>query len=403
MQSSARCADPEASTAASACRSCGGGDVRVFYEVRGVPVHSNQLHPTRERALAQAAANLAIGLCSGCGFVQNCAYDPSLQDYAESYEDNQGHSERFDRFATDLVEGLVRRHGLRGKRVLEIGCGRGDFLLRLRDAGLASGIGIDPAFRESEVSRAAGADFRFLAECYDARHAQLGGDLVFCRHTLEHIPQPREFVRLLRSNLADRPAAVYFEVPDAERILEERAFWDVYYEHCNYFTADSLSRLFRSSGFEILDVRTEFAGQYLLLEARPGRASEVPRLGRKEFASLAERAERFGRDVGETLSEWRVRLDAWRASGRRVALWGSGSKAVAFLCALHVADEVECVVDINPAKQGSYQAGTGHAVVAPGELSELRPDVVVAMNPIYREEIAGDLSARGVEAELHVL
>src|SRR5690606_5558175 len=62
---------------------------------------------------------------------------------------------------------------------------------------------------------------------------------------------------------------VLFEVPDVGRILRERAFWDIYYEHCSYFTAGSLAGLFRRVGFEVLDVEHAFGGQYLLLLARP--------------------------------------------------------------------------------------------------------------------------------------
>lgn len=400
---------PEAREAAGAatsrCRACGAGGVEPFHEARRVPVHSNELHASREAALARPAGVLRLGFCADCGFVENLAYDASLQDYGESYEDTQGHSARFETFASELVADLLERHALAGRRALEIGCGRGDFLLRLVEAGMAEGVGIDPAFRESEVSRRLGDRACFVTDAYSERTAHLDGDLVFCRHTLEHIADVGGFVGLLRANLGARRPVVYFEVPDTERILRERAFWDLYYEHCSYFTETSLARLFRDRGFAVERLRKGFGDQYLLLEARPlpSGADPGPPPAATPPGALAREVAAFRSEVARTVEGWRARLDAWRAEGRRVALWGAGSKAVGFLTAVEADDAVACVVDINPAKQGTFQAGTGHAIVSPDALRALRPDHVVMMNRIYADEIRRDLAARGLAPELHAL
>ena len=81
-------------------------------------------------------------------------------------------------------------------------------------------------------------------------------------------------------------------------------------------------------------------------------------------------------------------------------IWGGGSKGVAFLTTLGLEEEVEYVVDVNPYKQGMFMPGTGHEVVGPDFLRSYRPELVVAMNPVYLGEIAGELSSLGVEAEL---
>ena len=52
------------------------------------------------------------------------------------------------------------------------------------------------------------------------------------------------------------PTLVFFEVPDTMRILREGAFWDIYYEHCSYFTPGSLARRFRRTGFDINELKT---------------------------------------------------------------------------------------------------------------------------------------------------
>ena len=86
--------------------------------------------------------------------------------------------------------------------------------------------------------------------------------------------------------------------------------------------------------------------------------------------------------------------------GKRVAIWGSGSKCVSFLSALGASDQSITVVDINPYRQGKYIAGSGVQVVAPDALRTVQPHVVFVMNPIYCQEIQQDLDVMGVAAEL---
>jgi hypothetical protein len=95
--------------------------------------------------------------------------------------------------------------------------------------------------------------------------------------------------------------------------------------------------------------------------------------------------------------EWRRKLARWKAEGKKVVLWGGGSKGVAFLTTLGLTlDDVEVAVDINPIKTGTFMAGTGQEIVAPSFLAGYRPDVVVIMNPVYRQEITADLTAMGL-------
>jgi len=121
------------------------------------------------------------------------------------------------------------------------------------------------------------------------------------------------------------------------------------------------------------------------------------------LAELCADVQSFQRNVGENLRDWRQALDAYKGKRQRVALWGAGSKAAGFLTALNVTDEVGCVVDINPNKHGYYQAGTQQRIVAPRSLKEYEPDVVIIMNPIYRDEIRKDLDTMGLAPELLAL
>jgi SAM-dependent methyltransferase len=384
------------------CAACGADNLRAFYRVDAIPVQSCLLVPTREAALAFPTRDLELAFCGACGFIQNRLFDASVLDYSPDYEETQGFSPRFRRFLDELCAQQIERHALAGKTVLEIGCGKGEFLVALCERGGCRGIGVDPAYRPERTSSPAAERLTFIQDCYGPTYAHLQADHVCCRHTLEHIPDVLDFLRLVRRSIGDRPqVTVFFELPDMERVLVEQAFWDIYYEHCSYFTAHALAGLFRRAGFKVTDVWKAYDGQYLMLEARPATtAAAVPAA---DLARTAAQVAAFETGIRARRQELRAAVDGWHRAGRTVVLWGSGSKAVGYLTTLGLKDEIAAVVDINPHKHGQYLAGTGHAIVGPDALAQLRPDVVVVMNPIYVEEIRGDLQRRGLFPELTAL
>jgi SAM-dependent methyltransferase len=356
---------------------------------------------TPEEARGFPRGSIRLGVCTTCGFIANTAYDPSLRAYSEAYEETQGFSPRFQAFARELAERLIERYDLRGKSILEIGCGKGEFLALVCELGDNRGIGIDPAIVLERIERQAGRRITFIQDYYSERYAHLVGDLVLCRHTLEHIPDTERFLRLIRSSLGSRrDVVVCFEVPDVARVLREVAFWDVYYEHCSYFTTDSLAGLFRRTGFEVLDETYEFDDQYLVIEARAGEEPNGNDGSRDAAAAVVAAALDYGQRLPGRLEGWRRQVSEVVEAGGRVALWGSGSKGVAFLTSLGFEWEIEDVVDVNPFRQGKFMVGTGQQIVPPDALQALRPDLVIAMNPIYLTEIQSSLDALGVGARL---
>jgi hypothetical protein len=63
-------------------------------------------------------------------------------------------------------------------------------------------------------------------------------------------------------------------------------------------------------------------------------------------------------------------------------------------------DSIEYVIEINPNKSGTFMAGTGQEIVAPQFLPTYQPDVVIIMNPIYRDEIGRDLQNMGLSPQI---
>lgn len=385
------------------CPACSGQQVEVFYSKNRLPVHSCLMLKTRREALDFPRRDLALGHCSECGFIYNTLFDSSVHDYSPDYEETQAYSGRFCTFQSELCREQALKYDLTAKTVLEIGCGKGDFLVELCSVADARGIGVDPSFRPDRVSAEVLDRLDFIADFYSEKYTHLRADYVCCRHTLEHIGPVRQFVQMIRDTLDEQTeTTVFFEVPDVERILVDQAFEDIYYEHCTYFTLGSLARLFRRCGFELLDLYKGYEGQYLMIECRPGDPERGRRFDAEEdLARTAALVAEFCSKIEAKFERFRADLARYRAAGQKVVLWGSGSKAVSYLTTLGVgSDEVSWIVDINPNKHGRFLAGTGHEIVAPEFLAQYRPDVVIAMNAIYTEEIREQLAGMGLRPEL---
>lgn len=384
------------------CPAC-GSTWRVFSETRGVPANSCLLVQDRSAALALPQGDLLLAHCSDCGFVGNAGHRAGLTAYDGDYEETQGCSARFVTFATELARRWIDRYDLHQRDVLEVGCGKGEFLGLLAEHGANRCVGLDPAIDPGRAPVVTRGSVELRAERYEGRYTGPTPDAVVCRHTLEHIGPVGAFLRMLRADLP-AGAVVLFEVPDGGRVLASGAVEDVYYEHCSYFTAGSLSRLFRRSGFQVVQVDRVFDDQYLLLEARPGVVDTS--LGEEDLVDLAVTAaavEHYAVSVRTTAELWSAELRGAASRGERSVLWGGGSKAVAFLTTLGLGDAVDAVVDINPVKQGRAMPGSGHPVVGPVDLVVDPPDLVVVMNAAYEDEVRQLLGRLGLTPRIRSL
>ncbi len=354
----------------------------------------------KQAALDFPKGDIELALCEDCGFIWNVAFDPGFMEYSPNYESSQAYSPRFNAYAEHLAINLIDKYDLNGKDIVEIGCGRGDFLELICKLGNNHGVGIDPAAGDGASDGASNGHIRLVRDSYSEKYGDYVSDLLLCRHTLEHISDVGAFVATIRRALGNSKTLVFFELPDVTRVLRETAFWDIYYEHCSYFSADSLANFFASNGFDDIEVTTAFDDQYLLLNARPsiGRPHSSP-VQSAFVETLRHDVDDFTGNYASKLQYWRDWLAQAASRGKRSIVWGGGSKGVAFLNTLGIGEEVDYMVDINPLKQNLYAAGAGHKIMGPDYLRDHKPDVILIMNPIYYEEIRELVQNMDVDAE----
>lgn len=380
------------------CPLCHAHEATVVYAVSLAPVTCTAVFDSPEEAHAVPCGRIELATCTHCGFVYNRVFDEGLArigaELDVAYESSQSASGRFNQFARGLAAEWVERFNLRGKTVIEVGSGGGAFLRELVHAGVGKVIAIDPVTPQQSGTSA----IHVVNEPFDSRHIDIQADALVCRHMLEHEPKVVPFLRALHEWAVRQPGrVVLFELPSAERVRDEAAFWDVYYEHCNYFTAGTLRRAFEQAGFQLLRLDLAYDGQYFLVEAQPQR---VPTEAQPAMSSEAASWIDFGARAQEAIQNCRTMLNRFVAEGGPVVLWQGAAKTIGVLTAIDRGHGIECAVDLSHGRQGRYLPGSGLAVCAPGVLSSLQPRHIVLMNSIYRAEVQQQLDQMGVGSTL---
>lgn len=371
-------------TAAPRCPVCDGEAFTTVIERRGVPVHQNLVCVSEREALDIPRGDLTMVACQGCGLVFNRTFDAGKLLYSAHYDNSQLASGVFQEHILQLIRLLVDERGIRNAQIVEVGCGRGDFIraLVVDEGSNNRGIGFDPSYVGADQEL--GGRLRFERRFYDATCSHIAADAVIGRHVIEHVPRPLEFLGAIFAALAHRPGTrLFLETPCVAWIFEHDVVWDFFYEHCSLFSIHSLTTACERAGFTVDSVDHVFGGQYLWLEATnrpPDRVSRDP-------APILEQARRFSTRHAETLGRWQATVREL-AGARRLALWGAAAKGVTFA---NLVDPdrayFECLVDINPAKQGGYVPGTGHPILGPAALVERGVSAAVLLNPAYKHEV----------------
>lgn len=343
------------------CPWCSKTDLKSVYSTPSIPVFQNKVYATAEDAHKAVTGKVDLLSCNDCGYVFNGAFDSSVMLYDTSYQNEQALSPVFDAYLNDLLQIF---EPFRNKSIIEIGCGKGVFLQKLWDHGF-NAIGFDTAY-EGNDPRVHKAYFQ---------HADVKADLLILRHTLEHISDPFSFLKNLLS-LTKADTQIYIEVPALEWIIEHKAFWDIFYEHVNYFTLNSLTAAFDHAESGYL-----FGGQYMYVLA--------------DLHSLRQPAN----GKAPALAPMQSEIDHYRQFVEQhtgLYVWGAGAKGSTFV---NLTDperkHIKAVIDINPKKAGRYTGLTGHPIISPDQISG--QGSILVMNDKYLREIKRTVADKGLE------
>lgn len=371
------------------CSICNSADIEFLLSTE-VPTLQNRVYETLKEALHCSKGVINLAHCNYCNFTFNANFDENVIVYDEKY-DNAVPSKLFINYYNTICRYLYEKYNLESGVIYDIGCGKGTFLkIMCALYPNLKGIGIDPSY-EGELKPM--ENLTFIRDFFKAEHVTETPSLLLSRHVFEHIEFPRKFLEIIREPVkAYKNLPVFIEVPDFSWIVEHKTFWDICYEHCNYFSQKSIEEMFGNSWSTLNKITKSFGDQYLWIEGifneemmKPQQA-RIPSINKAQICDFIDSISLSRKNVCD-------RISSYKDKGYKIIIWGMATKGVIFTNSIDKQRGlVDYCIDINTEKQNKYSPLSGHFIQEPGILATL-PDtdfLVIVMNTNYSDEIKSE-------------
>jgi len=325
-----------------------------------------QFLPDKESLEGDRGIDLEVCQCSGCGLIQLSNepvpyYREVIRAAAFSEEMRGFRMKQFSRFVKD--------YSLEGKKVIEIGCGLGEYLSIMQQFGV-NAYGLE--YSAESVMKCVQNGLRVSEGFIQGSACRLDDapfDAFFMLNFLEHLPDPNETLTGIYHNLAD-DAIGLVEVPNFDMMLRNKLFSEFICDHLFYFTKETLSTTLRLNGFEVLDCQ-EVWHDYVI-------SAVLKKRVKLTISHFSQYQGRLKKGIEEYIG---------RFKDKQVAIWGAGHQALAVISLADLADRVKYVVDSAIFKQGKYTPATHIPIVSPDVLDSDPVDAVIVMAASYSDEV----------------
>ncbi len=240
-----------------------------------MPVLCNFLFESAHEARAVQKGDIDLVFCQHCSHLYNREFNPDLIEYHQGYENSLHYSNTYQAYALQQAERLLNTYALSGHGVIDIGCGKGEFLQLFLQMGNCTVPGFEPTAKP--VAASDNSTVNIIPDVFSKDYFDIPGKCYISRHVLEHLSDPVEFLTTIRSAITNNDTLLFLEIPDGSYIIEQCSIWDIIYEHYSYFSPRSLAYILQRAGFRPAETRSEFAGQYLSVDASPtyGRRARI--------------------------------------------------------------------------------------------------------------------------------
>ncbi len=334
-----------------------------------VPANSSRYFPTRSDALRQPTGRVRVGWDTVGGFLHNELFDESLIRHDEHYYTSVVDLDRVLQVPTLEHLPQVLRHLPATPRVVDIGCGQGDFVDGVRSRFGLDAVGYDPVVRRPSS---------YLFRRYWDETEEVG-DLYVLRCVLPHIPDPWAFLAQLARPGKRSLALVEFQ--RLEWILDRGIWYQVSHDHVNLFRSEDFE-----ARYDVVDSGTFRDDEWAWVLVDPATARQ-PR--QRDF-DLAD-------DVARLFEERSEFLSRAAAQDRPVAVWGAAGKGIVLAHALIASGARDVrAIDADPSRAGRFMEVSGLEVLGPADaLDSLPPDALVLVsNPNHLDDVRAWVDGR---------
>ena len=311
--------------------------------------------------------DLKIYQCATCGLIQ--INDNPVPYYKEVIRAS-AFSEEMKQYRVKQFGEFVKKYNLIEKKVLEIGCGKGEYLELMKNSG-ADAYGIE--FSNKSVEYCQNQNLLVNKYYIDKENANIlhaPFNAFFILNFLEHFPDPNSALKGIRNNLVDEGIGLV-EVPNFDMMIKHNLFSEFIGDHLLYFTKETLLSTLSRNGFEILECNNIWY-DYII--------SAVVK--KRQPLDLSD----FYNHKNKVVKELHQYIDQY--DPKKVAIYGAGHQALAVIGMSKIGSKIKYVVDDATFKQGKYAPASHVPIVSPDSLENDPVEAIIVMAASYSDEVA---------------
>lgn len=345
------------------CISC-NGSLHELMKIENMPASAQDI-PIKEVLDKDSSIEVSLCVCEDCNLVQ------LKNDAVYYYRDvirAGGYSTTMEDLRKSEYKHFIEFASLEGKKIVEVGCGRGEFLGMLKGFPV-EGYGTEHKKELVEIAKGAGLrvdeDFPESEE-----HVFKNGpfDAFMSFNFLEHQPHPRTYLKAIYNNLCDEGYGL-ITVPSFEYILEQNSFYEIIPDHIAYYNFDSLTHLLNISGFEVLESSTVNRDTIEVIVKK----RKLP-----DISGIIAKKTDIAKEVLDTVKGY-----------SKIAIWGASHQGFTLCSTTCIAKYVDCIIDSAPFKQGKFAPASHIEIISPDDARKRELEAIVIVAPGYTDEIAG--------------
>lgn len=365
---------------------------------------SAQNIPDSAEVLEDKGITLGLYQCPNCGLVQ---FDCEPVSYYRDVIRAGGFSTTMTELRRSQYRHLIETYHLQGKKFIEIGCGRGEFINVLREFPVEV-YGMEHKEDLIQIARESGlCVWREFPETADQKFAgdpacegsEGPYDVFLSFNFLEHQPHPDVMLKAIYNNLKDDGMGLV-TVPALEYIVDKGSYYELIRDHIAYYSFDTLRALLESNGFKVLEEE---------MINRDTISMVVRKMSAEEMESAkAEGCNKANADASEkenivdalvkghayTTGEVEELLHKLKEENKTIALWGASHQGFTLAATTPIRDRALYIIDSAPFKQGRFAPSSHLPIVPPEHFFEQPADVIMIVAPGYSDEIAGVIRTR---------
>jgi len=329
---------------------------------------SAQKFPDLKSLKNDNGSDLNLFQCSSCGLVQ--LSEKPVSYYKEVIRASSFSSE-MKRFRSEQFVSWVDKYNLKGKSILEVGCGRGEYLSIFKQTEVSLAHGIE--YSKESVSSCINSEISVTKGFFGDENFVLPKqkyDGFICLNFMEHWPNPNKVLAHLKKNLSEDAIGI-IEVPNFDMILKQGLYSEFISDHLFYFTKDTLTFMLNYNGFEVIECSVIWH-DYIL-------SAVVRKRKRIDLSLLKSRKLNVETELNSFIDKFEK---------KEVAIWGAGHQSLAVMSLAKLENKIRYVVDSAPFKQGKYTPATHFPIVAPIELVNNPVKAVIIIAASYSNEVA---------------